>query len=117
MPQHLSVKLTRAKLEQLVDDLVSRSFEPVRRALAGRREAGRDIDEVILVGGATRMPIIQAKVEEFFGKKPHRGVNPDEVVAIGAAVQGAVLGGEIKRHPAVGRHAPFRWASRPLAAL
>ncbi len=96
VPQHLATKLTRAKLEQLVEDLVNRSFEPVRRALsdAGKRPA--DINEVILVGGATRMPLIQAKVEEFFGKKPHKGVNPDEVVAIGAAVQGAVLGGEIK---------------------
>jgi len=95
-PKHLLMKLTRAKLEQLCEDLVDRSFEPVRRALADAGKRPTDIDEVVLVGGATRMPIIQRKVQDFFGKTPHKGVNPDEVVALGAAVQGAVLGGEMK---------------------
>jgi molecular chaperone DnaK len=95
-PKHLLTKLTRARLEQLCGDLVERSFEPVRRALADAGKRPNDIDEVVLVGGATRMPIIQKKVEEFFGKTPNRSVNPDEVVAMGAAVQGAVLAGEVK---------------------
>lgn len=95
-PKHLLMKLTRAKLEQLCEDLVDRSFEPVRRALADAGVRPTDVNEVILVGGATRMPIIQRKVQEFFGKPPHKGVNPDEVVALGAAIQGAVLAGEMK---------------------
>jgi molecular chaperone DnaK len=95
-PKHLQVKFTRAKLEQLVDDLLQRTMAPVKQALA---DAGVDpgkIDEVVLVGGSTRMPKVQQLVREFFGKEPHKGVNPDEVVAIGAAVQGGVLAGEVK---------------------
>ena len=95
-PKHLVRKVSRSKLEQLVEDLVDRSFEPVRRALADAGKRPGDIDEVILVGGSTRMPMVQKKVEDFFGKAPHKGVNPDEVVAMGAAVQGAVLAGEVK---------------------
>ena len=95
-PKHLQVKLTRAKLEQLVDDLLQRTMAPVKQALAdaGRRSA--KIDEVVLVGGSTRMPKVQQLVREFFGKEPHKGVNPDEVVAVGAAVQGGVLTGDVK---------------------
>jgi len=95
-PKHMLVKMSRAKLEQLCEEFVDRSFEPVRRALADAGKRPGDINEVVMVGGMTRMPMIQRKVEEFFGKPPHRGVNPDEVVAMGAAVQGAVLGGEMK---------------------
>jgi molecular chaperone DnaK len=95
-PKHMNLKISRAKLEQLVGDLVERSFEPVRRALADAGKRPADIDEVVLVGGATRMPLIQKRVEEFFGKVPHKGVNPDEVVAAGAAVQAGVLAGEVK---------------------
>jgi molecular chaperone DnaK len=95
-PKHLVLKVSRSKLEQLVEDLVDRSFEPVRRALTDAGKRPGDIDEVILVGGSTRMPMVQRKVEDFFGKAPHKGVNPDEVVAMGAAVQGAVLEGEVK---------------------
>jgi molecular chaperone DnaK len=95
-PKHLQMKLSRAKLEQLVDDLLQRTMAPVRQAL---KDAGLDpkkIDEVVLVGGSTRMPKVQQLVREFFGKDPHKGVNPDEVVAIGAAVQGGVLTGDVK---------------------
>jgi molecular chaperone DnaK len=95
-PKHLVKKLTRAKLESLVEDIIKRSVEPCRKAMA---DAGVDtgkIDEVVLVGGQTRMPRIQALVKELFGREPHKGVNPDEVVAIGAAVQAGVLGGEVK---------------------
>jgi len=95
-PKHLQAKLTRAKLEQLVDDLLQRAMGPVRQALA---DAGLDpskIDEVVLVGGSTRMPKVQQLVREYFKKDPHKGVNPDEVVAVGAAVQGGVLAGEVK---------------------
>ncbi|MEW6683583.1 MAG: molecular chaperone DnaK [Nitrospirota bacterium] len=95
-PKHLVVKLTRAKLEQLVDDLVQRTVEPCRRALADAGLTAKQIDEVVLVGGMTRMPKVQQVVREFFGKEPHKGVNPDEVVAVGAAIQGAVLTGEVK---------------------
>jgi len=95
-PKHLNVKLTRAKLESLVDDLVDRTIEPCRIALKDAGLAAGAIDEVILVGGQTRMPKVQAKVEEFFGKAPRKDVNPDEAVAIGAAIQGGVLGGEVK---------------------
>lgn len=95
-PKHMLVKVSRAKLEQLVGELVERSLEPVRRALSDAGKRPTDIDEVILVGGSTRMPLVQKTVEDFFGKKPHRGVNPDEVVALGAAIQGAVLAGEVK---------------------
>jgi molecular chaperone DnaK len=95
-PKHLQMKLSRAKLEQLVDDLLQRTMAPVKQALA---DAGIDptrIDEVVLVGGSTRMPKVQQLVRDFFGKEPHKGVNPDEVVAVGAAVQGGVLAGEVK---------------------
>ena len=95
-PKHLVVKMSRSKLEQLCEDLVSRTFEPLRRALSDAGKRPGDINEVILVGGSTRMPMVQQKVEEFFGKPPHKGVNPDEVVAMGAAIQGAVLAGEVK---------------------
>lgn len=96
VPRHLVRKLSRAKFEQLVDDLVQRSLEPCRRALKNAGLSTSQIDEVILVGGSTRIPRIQEEVEKFFGKKPNRGVNPDEVVAVGAAIQGAVLSGEVK---------------------
>ena len=95
-PKHLQVKLTRAKLEQLVDDLLQRTMAPVKQALADAGVDPRKIDEVVLVGGSTRMPKVQQLVREFFGKEPHKGVNPDEVVAIGAAVQGGVLTGDVK---------------------
>jgi len=95
-PKHMQVKLTRAKLEQLVDDLLQRTMAPVRQALADAGVDPRKIDEVVLVGGSTRMPKVQQLVREFFGKEPHKGVNPDEVVAIGAAAQGGVLTGEVK---------------------
>ncbi|WP_210466095.1 molecular chaperone DnaK [Rufibacter roseolus] len=95
-PKHLVRRLSRAKFEQLADDLVRRSMEPVRKALQDAGLQPSDIDEVILVGGSTRIPRIQEEVEKFFGKKPSKGVNPDEVVAIGAAIQGGVLTGEVK---------------------
>jgi molecular chaperone DnaK len=88
--------LTRSKLEQLTEDLVEKSMGPVRQALEDAKLSPSDIDEVILVGGQTRMPMIQEAVRKFFGKEPHKGVNPDEVVAIGAAIQSAVLAGEVK---------------------
>jgi molecular chaperone DnaK len=96
VPQHLVKKLTRSKFEQLIDDLVQRTLEPCRKAVADAGITVNDIDEVILVGGSTRIPRIQEVVEKFFGKKPSKGVNPDEVVAIGAAIQGGVLTGEVK---------------------
>ncbi len=95
-PKHLVRKLTRAKLEQLVADLLDRSLEPCKKAMADAGVTPKDIDEVVLVGGQTRMPKIQELVKGLFGKEPHRGVNPDEVVAVGAAVQGGVLAGEVK---------------------
>ena len=95
-PKHLNLTLSRAKLEQLVDDLVQRTLEPMKKALADANLKPSDVDEVILVGGQTRMPKVQEVVKEFFGKEPHKGVNPDEVVAIGAAIQGGVLAGEVK---------------------
>jgi molecular chaperone DnaK len=95
-PKHLNVKLTRAKLESLVEDLVDRTIDPCRTALKDAKLTAGQIDEVILVGGQTRMPKVQAKVEGFFGKAPRKDVNPDEAVAIGAAIQGGVLGGEVK---------------------
>lgn len=96
VPKHLVKKLTRAKFEQLVDSLVERTLEPCRKALKDAGMQTSDIDEVILVGGSTRIPKIQEVVEKFFGKKPNRSVNPDEVVAIGASIQGGVLTGEVK---------------------
>lgn len=95
-PKHLNMPLTRAKFEQLIDDLAQSSLEPCKIALKDASLKASDIDEVILVGGSTRIPLIQKYVQDFFGKEPHRGVNPDEVVAIGAAIQGAVLTGEVK---------------------
>ncbi|HEX8691879.1 MAG TPA: molecular chaperone DnaK [Longimicrobium sp.] len=95
-PKHLNVTLTRAKFEQLVDDLVQRTIPPMEKALADAGLKPGDIDEVILVGGSTRIPKIQEVVKTFFGKDPHRGVNPDEVVAVGAAIQGGVLTGDLK---------------------
>jgi molecular chaperone DnaK len=95
-PKHLNLKLTRSKLEQLVEDLVKRSVGPLQQALKDAGVTAKDIDEVVLVGGQTRMPAIQQLVRELFGKEPHKGVNPDEVVAIGAAVQGGVLKGDVK---------------------
>jgi molecular chaperone DnaK len=95
-PKHLQMKLTRAKFEQLVDDLLERSMAPVRQALADAGLKPSDIDEVVLVGGSTRVPKIQQLVKAFFGKDAHKGVNPDEVVAVGAAIQGGVLKGEVK---------------------
>jgi molecular chaperone DnaK len=96
VPKHLVTKLSRSKFEQLTDDLVTRSIEPCRQALKDAGLTTNDIDEVILVGGSTRIPKIQEAVEQFFGKKPSKGVNPDEVVAIGAAIQGGVLSGDVK---------------------
>jgi molecular chaperone DnaK len=95
-PKHLNLTLTRAKLEQLVDDLVQRTIPPMEQALKDAGLKPGDVHEVILVGGQTRMPRIQETVQKFFGKEPHKGVNPDEVVAIGAAIQGGVLAGEVK---------------------
>ena len=95
-PKHLNIKLTRAKLEALVEDLVQRTIEPCRAALKDAGLKASEIDEVILVGGQIRMPKIQEVVKEFFGREPHKGVNPDEVVAVGAAIQGGVLKGEVK---------------------
>jgi len=95
-PKHLLMKLTRAKLESLVEDLIQRSVGPCKQALADANLKSEAIDEVILVGGQTRMPRIQDLVKSFFGREPHKGVNPDEVVAVGAAVQGAVLAGDVK---------------------
>ena len=95
-PKHLTLKLTRSKFESLVDDLVQRTVEPCRQALKDAGLKSGDIDEVILVGGMTRMPKVQEVVKSFFGKEPHKGVNPDEVVAIGAAVQAGVLQGDVK---------------------
>jgi molecular chaperone DnaK len=95
-PKHLVKTLTRSKLEQLVADLVEKTIPPMEQALKDAGLSPRDVDEVVLVGGQTRMPLIQRKVQEFFGKEPHKGINPDEVVAIGAAIQAGVLAGEVK---------------------
>ncbi len=95
-PKHLNLTLSRAKFESLVDDLVERTVEPCKKALADAKTNAGEINEVILVGGMTRMPKVQEIVEKLFGKKPHKGVNPDEVVAIGAAIQGGVLAGDVK---------------------
>jgi len=95
-PKHLNIKLTRAKFEQLVGELVDKTLEPCRAALRDAGLSASDIDEVVLVGGSTRIPLVQQKVKELFGREPHRGVNPDEVVAVGAAIQGGVLAGEVK---------------------
>ena len=95
-PKHLTLKLTRAKLEALVDDFIQRTLEPCKKALADAGISAGEIDEVVLVGGMTRMPKVQAAVKNFFGREPHKGVNPDEVVAIGAAIQAGVLQGDVK---------------------
>lgn len=95
-PKHLQLKLSRAKLESIVGELVEKTLGPVKACLKDAKIDPQKVDEVILVGGMTRMPLVTGKVKEFFGKEPHKGINPDEVVAVGAAVQGAVLGGEMK---------------------
>ncbi|WP_457640710.1 molecular chaperone DnaK [Persephonella sp.] len=95
-PLHLEKKLTRARLEEMIKDLVDRTMDIVKRALEEAKLTPADIDDVVLVGGSTRIPLVQQKIKEFFGKEPHKGVNPDEVVAIGAAIQGGVLAGEVK---------------------
>ncbi len=95
-PKHLALKLSRSKLEQLTEDLIERSMGPVRQCIKDAGVDPKDIDEIVLVGGMTRMPRIQALVKEFFGKEPHKGVNPDEVVAVGAAIQAGVLTGDVK---------------------
>jgi molecular chaperone DnaK len=95
-PKHLQIRMSRAKLESLCEDLVMRSFEPVKKALSDAKKRPQDIDEVVLVGGMTRMPRIQDEVKKYFGKEPNRSVNPDEVVAVGAAIQGGVLSGQVK---------------------
>jgi molecular chaperone DnaK len=95
-PKHLNITLTRAKLEQLVMDLVEKTMAPCKQALTDAGKTAAQIDEVVLVGGQTRMPLVQEKVKQFFGKEPNKGVNPDEVVAVGAAIQAGVLKGEVK---------------------
>jgi molecular chaperone DnaK len=95
-PKHLQIKLSRAKLEQLMADLIERSIEPCKKALSDAGKTAQQIDEVVLVGGSTRIPMVQQKVKAFFGREGHKGVNPDEVVALGAAVQAGVLSGEVK---------------------
>jgi len=94
-PKHMNLTMTRAKFEQLVEDLIQRTVEPCKRALADAKMSPRDIDEVILVGGSTRIPKVQQLVKDLFGREPHKGVNPDEVVAVGAAIQGGVLSGDV----------------------
>ncbi|MBW2462153.1 MAG: molecular chaperone DnaK [Deltaproteobacteria bacterium] len=95
-PKHMNLRLSRAKLEAMIEDLVDRTLEPCKKALKDAGKTAADIDEVVLVGGSTRIPMVQEKVKAFFGKDPHKGVNPDEVVAIGAAVQAGVLSGDVK---------------------
>ena len=95
-PKHLQLKLTRARLEQMMEPILRRAMEPCKQALADAGLSPNQIDEVVLVGGSTRIPRVQQMVKDLFGKDAHQGVNPDEVVAIGAAVQGGVLGGEVK---------------------
>jgi molecular chaperone DnaK len=94
-PLHLTMTLTRAKLEELVDDLIRKSIEPVKKALKDAKLEAKEVDEIVLVGGMTRMPKVQEAVKDFFGKEPHKGVNPDEVVAVGAAVQAGVISGDV----------------------
>ncbi|MGC8587836.1 MAG: molecular chaperone DnaK [Hydrogenobaculum sp.] len=95
-PMHLQKKLTRARLEEMIKDLIDRTMEIVKRALEDAKLTPKDINEVVLVGGSTRIPLVQQKIKEFFGKEPHKGVNPDEVVAVGAAIQAGVITGEVK---------------------
>ena len=95
-PKHLNIRITRAKLEQMIEDLIQRTLTPVKKALADANKTASDIQEVVLVGGSTRIPLVQETVKKFFGKEPNKGVNPDEVVALGAAVQAGVLSGDVK---------------------
>jgi molecular chaperone DnaK len=95
-PKHMNITLTRSKLEQLVGDLIDRTLPPMKSALSDAKMKNADIDEILLVGGQTRMPAVQKKVQDFFGKEPHKGINPDEVVAVGAAIQAGVLKGDVK---------------------
>ncbi len=95
-PLHLQKKLTRARLEEMIKDLIDRTMEIVQKALEDAKLKPEDIDDIVLVGGSTRIPLVQKRIEEFFGKEPHKGVNPDEVVAVGAAIQAGVLSGEVK---------------------
>ncbi len=95
-PKHMNIRLTRAKLEAMIEPIIQRTLEPCKKALADAKKTAADIDEVVLVGGSTRIPLVQETVKKFFGKEPHKGVNPDEVVALGAAVQAGVLSGEVK---------------------
>ena len=95
-PKHLNIRLTRAKLESMIDDLVQRTLEPCKKALSDAGKTAADISEVVLVGGSTRIPVVHETVSKFFGKEPHKGVNPDEVVALGAAVQAGVLSGDVQ---------------------
>ena len=95
-PKHLNMQLTRAKFEQLIGDIVRKTMEPLKKAMSDAGLQPKEIDEVVLVGGSTRIPMVQKIVQDYFGKEPHKGVNPDEVVAVGAAVQGGVLGGDVK---------------------
>jgi len=95
-PKHMTISLTRAKLEQLTNDLIERTLPPMGRALTDAKYSKSQVDEVLLVGGMTRMPAVQRSVQQFFGKEPHKGINPDEVVAVGAAIQAGVLGGQVK---------------------
>jgi molecular chaperone DnaK len=95
-PKHLNVTITRSKLEGLIEDLVDRSLGPCRKAIQDAGLTAGDIDEVILVGGSTRIPMVQQKVKDLFGREPHKGINPDEVVAVGAAIQAGVLGGDVR---------------------
>jgi molecular chaperone DnaK len=95
-PKHLLIKLSRSKFEQIIDEKVKSSLQPCSNALKDAGVKASEINEVILVGGSTRMPIVQKIVTDFFGKEPHKGINPDEVVALGASIQGAVLSGDVK---------------------
>ncbi|MCA9574578.1 MAG: Hsp70 family protein, partial [Myxococcales bacterium] len=95
-PKHLNIRITRAKLESMIEDLIQRTLTPVKKALADANKTAADIQEVVLVGGSTRIPLVLETVKKFFGKEPHKGVNPDEVVALGAAVQAGVLSGDVK---------------------
>src|SRR5690606_36518092 len=100
--KHLTLKLSRSKLESLVDDLIQRTMEPCKQALKDAGVTAAQIDEVVLVGGMSRMPKVQEVVKQMFGKEPHKGVNPDEVVALGAAIQAGVLQGDVKDVPLLG---------------
>ena len=95
-PKHLNVNLSRAQFEEMISDIVAKTLEPCRKALRDANKSVSDIDEVVLVGGSTRIPLVQQEVEKFFGKRPNHSVNPDEVVALGAAIQGGVLAGDVK---------------------